>query len=132
MLACNAFPNVLCGHITDAMDAYMFSQINAGNAVALPFAKGFGWGAELNLENIFENLFKEEPGNGYPKERAIPEKKNKEILDKVKEVTHSDFIYILKNIDQDLLKGVVELPKFKEYFYDNCQVEEIANILKSI
>ena len=45
MLACNAFPGVLCGHIVDPSDAYMFAQINDGNAIALPFAKGFGWGA---------------------------------------------------------------------------------------
>lgn len=44
MLACNAFPGVLCGHIVDPSDAYMFAQINDGNAIALPFAKGFGWG----------------------------------------------------------------------------------------
>ena len=39
MLACNAFPGVLCGHIVDPSDAYMFAQINDGNAIALPFAK---------------------------------------------------------------------------------------------
>lgn len=55
MLACNAFPGVLCGHIVDSEDAYMFAQINDGNAIALPFAKGFGWGAELRLQYIFEN-----------------------------------------------------------------------------
>ena len=57
MLALNSFPKVLCGHIVDPSDAYMFNQINDGNAVAFPFAKGFGWGAELNLEYCFEKLF---------------------------------------------------------------------------
>ena len=54
MLALNSFPNVICGHIEDAEDAYMFGQINAGNAVAITFAKGFGWGGEITLEYIFE------------------------------------------------------------------------------
>ena len=67
MLACNSFPGVLCGHIEDPSDAYMFAQINDGNAIALPFAKGFGWGAELNLQYIFEKLFEGESGQGYPK-----------------------------------------------------------------
>ena len=49
MLACNAFPRVLCGHIVDPSDGYMFAQINDGNCAALPFAKDFGWGAELKL-----------------------------------------------------------------------------------
>ena len=57
MLACNSFPGVLCGHVVDPSDAYLFSQINAGNAAAFPFAKGFGWGAELNLQYCFEKLF---------------------------------------------------------------------------
>ena len=75
MLAANSFPGVLCGHIVDPSDAYMFAQINDGNAVALPFAKGFGWGAELNLTYIFEKLFSGKSGQGYPKERVVPEQK---------------------------------------------------------
>lgn len=47
MLACNSFPGVICGHVEDALDAYTFAQINDGNAIAIPFAKGFGWGGEL-------------------------------------------------------------------------------------
>lgn len=55
MLACNAFPQVLCGHIESPLDAYLFSQVNDGNCIALPFAENFGWGGELNLTYIFEN-----------------------------------------------------------------------------
>lgn len=132
MLACNSFPNVLCGHIVDPSDAYMFMQINDGNAVALPFAKGFGWGAELNLEYIFEKLFNGKSGQGYPKERVVPEQRNKKILDKLKKVTHSDMLDILKNIDQELLKGAVSTKGFKEYFFSNCQDEKIASYIKEI
>lgn len=132
MLAANSFPNVICGHISDPSDAYMFSQINDGNAVAIPFAKGFGWGAELNLRYMFEKLFEEESGGGYPKERAVPEKANKKILDEVKKVTYVDFIDILKNIDRSLLLGVLNLPKFKEYFFENSKDEKINEFFKSI
>lgn len=121
MLALNSFPGVLCGHIVDPSDAFMFSQINAGNAVALPFAKGFGWGAELNLTYIFEKLFEQEPGGGYPKERVVPEQRNKKILDEVKKVTHTDMLYILKNIDKELLKGAVSGEHFAEYFFKDCK-----------
>ncbi len=132
MLAANSFPNVICGHISDPSDAYMFSQINDGNAVAIPFAKGFGWGAELNLRYMFEKLFEEESGGGYPKERAIPEKANKKILDEVKKVTYIDFLDILKNIDRNLLLGVLNLPKFKEYFFENSKDEKLNEFFKSI
>lgn len=81
MLACNSFPGVICGHVEDALDAYTFAQINDGNAISLPFAKGYGWGGDLNLEYIFEKLFCEESGQGYPRERAVPEQRNKRILD---------------------------------------------------
>lgn len=132
MLACNSFPGVLCGHIVDPSDAYMFAQINDGNAVSLPFAKGFGWGAELNLKYIFEKLFEGESGQGYPKDRVIPEQRNKKILDGIKEKTYVDLLTILKSIDQDFLKNTVSGPKFKEYFFKNCQDEEIAAYIKSV
>ena len=54
MLALNSFPGVICGHVEDPVDAYTFAHVNDGNAVAMPFAKGFGWGGELNLEYTFE------------------------------------------------------------------------------
>lgn len=132
MLACNAFPGVLCGHIVDPSDAYMFAQINDGNAIALPFAKGFGWGAELNLTYIFEKLFCGESGKGYPKDRVVPEQRNKKILDEVKKVTHQDMEIILKNLDRELVKGALAGDKFKEYFFANCKCEKLAACIKEI
>ncbi|MBU2700500.1 ribose 5-phosphate isomerase RpiB [Sporomusaceae bacterium BoRhaA] len=132
MLACNAFPGVLCGHVVDSSDAYMFAQINNGNAIALPFAKGFGWGAELNLQYIFEKLFEGESGQGYPKERVIPEQRNKKILDEVKKVTQQDIMTVLRNIDQELLKGAVSGERFQEYFFANCKNHKIADYIKQV
>ena len=132
MLACNSFPGVLCGHVVDPSDAYMFSQINAGNAAAFPFAKGFGWGAELNLQYCFEKLFCTEPGGGYPPERVVPEQRNKKILDGVKKITHTDMMTILKNIDQDFLKGAIAEESFPGMFFANCRDEEIAAYIRSV
>ena len=72
MLALNSFPGVICGHVEDPVDAYTFAHVNDGNAVALPFAKGFGWGGELNLEYIFEKLFGFGHGQGYPQGARCP------------------------------------------------------------
>lgn len=131
-LALNAFPGVLCGHVVDPSDGYMFAQINDGNAIAMPFAKGFGWGAELNLKYTFEKLFGCEPGNGYPPERVVPEQRNKKILDGIKKITHTDMMTILKNIDQDFLKETVSGPKFKELFFDSCKCPEIKAYIENI
>ena len=133
MLALNSFPGVICGHVVDPSDAYMFMQINDGNAIALPFAKGFGWGAELNLTYIFEKLFEGEPGGGYPKERVVPEQRNKKILDEVRKVAFKDsLIDILKNLDQDLVKGAVAGEKFNELFFANCKCDKLAEYVKTL
>lgn len=132
MLAANVFPGVLCGHIVDPSDAYMFAQINDGNAISLPFAKGFGWGAELNLEYIFEKLFGSESGQGYPKERVIPEQRNKKILDQVKLVAHRDLVTILKELDRDLVCGAIAGEKFSEFFFAHCTNQELSDCVKEL
>lgn len=132
MLACNAFPGVLCGHVVDPTDAYQFTQVNNGNAVALPFAKGWGWGCELNLQYVFEKLFCAEWGGGYPRERAVPEQRNKKILDEVKKVTHNDMVTILEKLDRDLVLGAFAGKNFKEYFFGNAKDEKIVAAVKKI
>lgn len=132
MLACNAFPGVLCGHVVDPTDAYQFTQVNNGNAIAMPFAKGWGWGCELNLSYVFEKLFVSEWGQGYPRERAVPEQRNKKILDDVKKITHRDMMSILKDIDRDFLKATVSGEKFSELFFKNCKDDEIAAFIKDV
>ena len=129
MLALNSFPGVLCGHVQDPLDAYLFTQINNGNAIAIPFAKGYGWGGELQLDYIFEKLFSEEFGNGYPKERVVPEQKNKKILDEVKKKTYKPMKEILDEIDQALLLETINTPEFKIQFFENAQDEELKNII---
>ena len=132
MLACNSFPGVICGHVEDPLDAYTFAQINDGNAISIPFAKGFGWGGDLNLEYIFEKLFCEESGQGYPKERAVPEKRNKKILDQVKTITYRKLPEILKELDLELVKGALSGEHFQELFFADCKCEELAACVKKL
>ncbi|WNZ93174.1 RpiB/LacA/LacB family sugar-phosphate isomerase [Streptococcus iniae] len=132
MLACNSFTGVVCGFVADPLDAYLFSQINGGNALSIPFAKGFGWGAELNLTYMFERLFQDDIGGGYPKERAIAEQRNARILENIKKVSHTDILTLLKTIDQNFLKETISGHYFKDYFFDNCQKPEIADYLKEV
>lgn len=132
MLACNSFPGVLCGHIESPLDAYLFSQVNDGNCVALPFAENYGWGGELNLEYIFEKLFCTPGGGGYPKERVVPEQRNKKILDQVKLVTHRPLVDILPELDKELCKGALSGEKFMELFMADCQDKDIAEAVKKV
>ncbi|MBQ7064754.1 MAG: RpiB/LacA/LacB family sugar-phosphate isomerase [Firmicutes bacterium] len=132
MLACNSMPGVLCGHAQTALDAYLFSQVNDGNCLAIPFAENFGWGGELKLQYIFEKLFCQPGGGGYPPERVVPEQRNKKILDELKKVTHQDMVYILKNADRELVKGALSGEHFKEYFFRDCKCEKIAEAVKEV
>ncbi len=130
MLACNAFPGVVCGHVSDPAEAYMFAQINNGNAVALPFAKGFGWGAELTLRYIFEKLFDGEPGQGYPRDRVIPEQRNKIILDQVKRASHRPLAEILPDLDRALLLGAIAGASFRDYFFEQARDAGIRDMIR--
>lgn len=133
MLALNSFPGIICGHVETPLDAYTFAQINDGNAISLPFALGFGWGGDLNLEYIFEKLWSEPFGGGYPKERVVPEQRNKKILDEVKKVTYvQDMSVILKGLDRELVKGAFAGEHFAENFFKDCKDEKIAATVKEI
>ncbi len=132
MLALNSFPGVICGHVANPLDAYTFSQINDGNAISIPFALGFGWGGDLNLEYIFEKLFCEPSGGGYPKERVVPEQRNKKILDGVREVAFKDLATILKGLDRDLVKGALAGEHFDEYFFADAKDEGLKALVKEL
>ncbi|WP_033924214.1 RpiB/LacA/LacB family sugar-phosphate isomerase [Sphingomonas sp. 35-24ZXX] len=132
MLACNAMPGVFCGLVIDPTDAFLFGQINDGNAISMPYAKGFGWAAELNLQDVYKKLFDGERGLGYPKERAAIMAKNRGILKDLKAASCHDMLTVLKTVDQDLLKAAVAGERFAEYFYPNCQDEAIAAYLREL
>ncbi len=132
MLACNSMPGVFCGLVIDPTDAFLFSQINAGNAMSMPYAKGFGWAAELNLEDCYRKLFEMEPGLGYPKERAAIMAANRTKLTDLKAAACHDMLSVLKSVDQDLLKSAIAGEKFAELFYPNSQDDQISAYLKAL
>ncbi len=132
MLALNSFPGVICGHVETPLDAYTFAQINDGNAVSIPYALGFGWGGDLNLTYIFEKLWSEPFGGGYPKERAVPEKNNKKILDGVRKAAFRPLVDILKDLDPALVKGAYAGEHFEEYFFADAEDEAIRAYVKEV
>ena len=132
MLACNAMPGVFCGLVIDPTDAFLFSQINAGNCMSMPYAKGFGWAAELNLEDCYRKIFENEPGVGYPKERAAVMKANRDVIAEMKAAACHDMLTVLKNVDQDLLRAAIAGERFAEYFYANSQDDAISDYLRNL
>lgn len=132
MLACNAMPGVFCGLLIDPTDAFLFGQINDGNAISMPYAKGFGWAAELNLRDVYVKLFTGERGLGYPKERAEIMRKNRGILKDLKAASCKDMLTVLKSVDQNLLKAAIAGARFAEYFYPNAKDADISAYLKAL
>jgi ribose 5-phosphate isomerase RpiB len=132
MLACNAMPGVFCGLVIDPTDAFLFGQINDGNAISMPYAKGFGWAAELNLQDVYRKLFEGERGLGYPKERAEIMRRNRGILKDLKAATCRDMLTVLKTVDPALLKAAVAGPKFAELFYAHAQDQDIAAYMRTV
>ncbi|MDC2890976.1 RpiB/LacA/LacB family sugar-phosphate isomerase [Psychrosphaera algicola] len=131
LMATNAFTGVACGYCIDPSDAYLFAQINNGNALALPFAKGFGWGAELNIKYIFEKAFSGEKGQGYPAERKESQVANAGILSQLKSAVAKDYLDALEAIDPELIKQAIGGPRFQACFFENCKDEQIAQFVQA-
>ena len=132
LLSLNAHPGVVCGYCIDPADAFLFAQINNGNALAIPFAKGFGWGAELNVRYMFEKAFTGEKGQGYPPERREPQVTNAGILNTVKSATCKDILAGLQAIDQELVKTAVSGERFQACFFENSQDQALTDYVRSV
>jgi len=133
MLAANSMPGVQCGLVIDPADSFLYTQINDGNCMSLPFAKGWGWAAEVNLEYVFEKLFVQEPGGGYPPSAAESEKRNAVLLTKLKAVSHSSIEAILASEDPDIHDMVVNAfgGKRLELFRENCKDPDIFKAVEA-
>jgi len=131
LMSLNAYPGVVCGYCIDPTDAYLFAQINNGNALALAFAKGFGWGAELNVRYMFQQMFSGDTGLGYPPERQESQVANAGILNSVKVATSKSLLDGLKALDPELVKTAVGGERFQKCFFDNCQSDELAAFVKA-
>lgn len=97
------YPGVVCGLIVEPLDAWLFSQINAGNCVSLALNKGYGWAGDLNLKLIFRELFRDAPGAGYPPHRSASQAESRQILANVSQTAHKPFGEILRALDAELL-----------------------------
>lgn len=133
LVSLNLHPGVVCGYCIDPADAYLFAQINNGNALSLPFAKGFGWGAELNLRFIFEKAFTGEKGLGYPPERKEPQVRNAGILNQVKAtLLKEDYLDSLRALDPELVKAAAAGSRFQQCLFEHGQNQDIVRFVREL
>ncbi|MGN1192594.1 MAG: RpiB/LacA/LacB family sugar-phosphate isomerase [Dorea sp.] len=125
------FPDVSCGLVVDPLDAWLFSQINGGNCVSLPLNKGYGWAADINLRYIFEKLFADPAGQGYPIARAKSQGESRKILKELSVMSHFSMAEILRKTDKSILKPITENKVFMDAVMNTGKEnEEVKNILR--
>lgn len=128
------FPNVFCGLIQEPLDAWLFSQINGGNCISLALNKGYGWAADINLQYIFEKLFKDPAGQGYPLERAQSQQHSKAMLEKLSGQTHKTLAEALRDLDEEVLAPIRKRADFIALLQENAGknelIREVYEILK--
>lgn len=133
LMACNMMPGVVCGYCIEPSDAYLFLQINNGNALSIPFAKGFGWGADVNMKNIFTVAFGSPKGMGYPNEPGRKESQNRNAakLFETKAQVAKPLVEALKAMDPEIVKNALT-PRFLECFYEGCKDESLKAYVDSL
>ena len=107
MLACNSFPGVLCGYAPTPMDAYLFVQINNGNAVSLPLGEEYTWAGYENFENTIAKLFSEPFGRGYPKSEAARKIKDTLSLKEIRIRSQRSAADLLNVLDRSFLEQIL-------------------------
>ncbi|MBR1849307.1 MAG: RpiB/LacA/LacB family sugar-phosphate isomerase [Lachnospiraceae bacterium] len=106
MLACNSMPGVLCCYAPTPKDAYLFAQINNGNAVSLPLGEEYTWTGRENLENTIEALFSEPFGQGYPKSEADRKLKDTELLKTIRKNSQIEMEELLGKLEPSILDRI--------------------------
>lgn len=107
MLACNSMPGVLCGYAPTPKDAYLFVQINNGNAISLPLGEEYTWNGPDNLDKTIESTFLETFGQGYPKSESERKLRDTAMLKRIKTKSQIEFIDFLDKLDEELMNKVL-------------------------
>lgn len=131
MLACNSIPGVICGYAPTPKDAYLFAQINNGNAISLPLGEEYTYTGRENLERTVELLFSEPFGQGYPKEEADRKIKDTKLLKEIRANSQNDLIQLMKKLDKSFVQKILEKRNVIDYILGNGTNNEITDWIKS-
>ena len=127
------YPGVVCGHILTPLDAWLFSRINAGNCVSLALNQGYGWASDVNLRLIFDALLGPGRGEGYPSDRAEPQRQARQLLSKVSTAAHRPMDEILKALPEDVVRPALTFPAFRSVLESGAKADpRIQAILKTL
>lgn len=123
MLACNSFPGVLCGYAPSPMDAYLFAQINNGNAVSVPLGEEYTWSGAENFENTIARLFSEPFGQGYPKEEASRKIRDTLLLKEIRRSSQVSATELLDSLGQSFAAHLLRKEDVIRYILEHGNAE---------
>lgn len=123
------YPGVACGLIMDPVEAWLFSQVNAGNCISLPLNKGYGrLAGDINVRYILEKLFNDTYGQGYPAARGEIQINARKKLAEFSRIAHLPMEEILVKMDQNVVKRALTFPGVMDVFR-TAPESELKNIV---
>ena len=120
----------LCGYVPTPMDAYLFAQINDGNAVSVPLGEEYTWQGKENLEKTIEKLFSEPFGQGYPKSEAERKKKDTLLLKRIRKNSQVSISEFLSALPKDLAEKIRTKENVIAYIRENGKDPDILAWLR--
>ena len=119
------YPGVVCGHILNDLDAWLFAQINDGNVISLALNQGYGWAADVNLKFIFDRYFSVERGQGYPAHRREPQARSRATLRTISDAAHRPMAEIIERLPDEITLPALNYPGVCE-FLDVDTIEDVS------
>ncbi|MBQ2580574.1 MAG: RpiB/LacA/LacB family sugar-phosphate isomerase [Ruminococcus sp.] len=129
MLACNNMPGVLCGYAPTPKDAYLFAQINNGNAISLPLGEDYTFSGAQNLENTVKELFSEPFGQGWPKSEADRKLKDTQLLKSIREKSQVSMTEFFGQLGDSITQKILQKRDVIEYIVKHGK-KDIADLIK--
>ena len=126
MLACNSMPGVICGYAPSPRDAYLFCQINNGNALSLPLGEEYAWTGRENFEETIRTAFMEPFGQGYPRNESSRKLKDTELLKSIRRQSQTDMAGLLDKLDASLIRTVMKKENVTDYIKENGSGETLG------
>lgn len=130
MLACNSIPGVLCGYAPTPKDAYLFAQINNGNAISLPLGEDYTYKGLDNLEQTIARVFCEPFGQGYPKIERERKLKDTALLKKLRSQSQVGILDFLDQLDGQLVHTILSKNDVIRFVLNNGKNPDIAKWIR--
>lgn len=132
MLACNNWPEVVCGYLPTPQDAFLFGRINGGNTASLPLGLGYGWNGEINLQDTLTKLFEGEFGCGYPPESAQRKQYDAKLAKELGTLCKRNPLEVIKDLDSVFLKNALANTRAVEYILHNGKEKTLLKELEMV